>query len=204
MDSPAVYPKHMAAVPPHLVQRKTPTTYSSSPLRPSARTSVNAAERERLTASIVSSSTRRQPIDLESLEAPKVNGHGSYSSESPDEYLPTPTTVARDPRDEAPSQTTPAVSRSASSYTVNRPIDFDGLSWPSKSWPERGWRTLLKSFFRSWYERASGSHTQAGRRALTEIGRSRNDHLGMYRRRSKPRGSARDAGALCKSHALLY
>lgn len=159
MDSPAVYPKPIAAISPHLVHRKTPTAYSSSPLRPSARTSVNAAERERLTASIVSSSTRRQPIDLDSLEAPKVNGHGSYSSEIPDEYPPTPTTIARDPRDEAPSQTTPAVSQSASSYTLNRPIDFDGLSWPSESWPERGCRVLLKEFFRSWYERASGSYT---------------------------------------------
>ena len=162
MDSPALYPKPKAAIPPYLMHGKTLTAHSSSPLRPSARTSVNAVERERLTASIVSSNTRRQPINLDSLESPKVNGHESYSSEVPDEGLAAPINIdvrARDPRDEAPSQTTPAVSRPASPYTLNPPMDFDGLSWPSELWPERGSRISLKDFLRSWDERAPGSDT---------------------------------------------
>lgn len=40
----------------------------------------------------------------------------------------------RDPRDEGGPLTPPAtVSRPASPYTLNPPIDFDGLSWPCKS-----------------------------------------------------------------------
>ena len=162
MDLPTVYPKPITAIPPYLMHGKTPTAHSSPPLRPSARTSVNASERERLTASIVSSNTRRQPIDLDSLELPKVNGHGSYSSDILDEPLAAPTTIVRDPEDEAPSQMTPAVSRPAGPYASNRPIDFDGLSWPSESWPKRECRILLKEFHRSGDERASGSYTQTG------------------------------------------
>ena len=63
---------------------------------------------------------------------------------------------------------------------------------------------MLKEFLRSWDERASGSYTEAGSRAITEIERSCNDHFGMYRRRSGPGGSARDPGTLCQSYALLY
>ena len=63
---------------------------------------------------------------------------------------------------------------------------------------------MLKEFLRSRDERAPGSYTEAVRREVTEIGRRYNDYLGMYRRRSRPRGSARNTGALCKSHALLY
>lgn len=43
------------------------------------------------------------------------------------------TEAARDPRDEAPYRT--PKSGSASPYTLNPPIDFDGLSWPSVSSP---------------------------------------------------------------------
>ena len=39
---------------------------------------------------------------------------------------------ARDNRDEAPP-TPVTISRPASPYTLNPPIDFDGLSWPSRS-----------------------------------------------------------------------
>lgn len=137
MDSLPFPPKSIAAIPSYLMNGKTHTAHSSSPLRPSTRTSVNAEERERLTASIASSNAGRQPIDLDSVGLPKVNGHGSYSLEVPDEDSAAPTNIdvsARDPRDEAPSQTTPTVSRPASPYTLNPPIDFDGLSWPSESW----------------------------------------------------------------------
>ena len=37
----------------------------------------------------------------------------------------------RDPRDQA-AAITPTVSRPASPYTLNPPIDFDGLSWPCR------------------------------------------------------------------------
>ncbi len=149
-------------MPSNLMNGKTYTAHTSSPLRSSARTSVNAEERERLTASILSSNARRQPIDLESLESPKVNGRGPYPSEVSDEDLSAPTYIdvsARDPRDEAPARTTATVSRPASPYTLNPPIDFDGLSWPSESWLERGCKIMLKEFVRSWDERASGSYT---------------------------------------------
>ena len=123
----------MAAIPSYLMNGK------SSPLRPSTRTSVNAEERERLTASIVSSNVRRQPIDLDSLGSQRINGHAKYPQDLSEEDIATPTNIdvsARDPRDEAPSQSTSTVSRLASPYTLNPPIDFDGLSWPSESWLE--------------------------------------------------------------------
>ncbi len=162
MDSPPLALKPIAAIPSYLMNGKPYTAHSSSPLRPSARTSVNADERERLTASIVSSNARRQPIDLDSLESPKANGHRSYPLAVPEEPSATPANIdvsARDPRDEAPSQTTSTVSQPASPYTLNPPIDFDGLSWPSESWLERGCKRMLKESLRSWDERAFGSNT---------------------------------------------
>ena len=164
MDSSPVSPKPRAANPSYLINGKTHTTHSSSPLRPSVRTSVNAEERERLTASIISSNARRQPIDLDSSTPSGVNGHGKYPSDGPDgKAAPTDIDVsARDPRDEAISHTTPAVSRPASPYTLNPPIDFDGLSWPSESRLEGACKIMLKEFLRSWDKRASGSYTEAG------------------------------------------
>ena len=194
-------------MPSYLMNGRTYSAYGSPGLHPAARTSVNAEERERLTASIVSSNARRQPIDLDFLEPVKANGHGSYPSELSDEDSAAPTSIdvsARDPRDEAPSQTIPSVDRPASPYTSYPPIDFDGLSWPSESWLERGCKIMLKGVLRSWDEKASRSHARAGERAFAEIGRSHNDHLGVYWRGSGPRGSAGNAGALRKSHAVLY
>ena len=162
MDTPTFSPHPIAAIPHYLMNRKSHIAHTSSPLRPSSRTSVNAEERERLTASIVSSNTRRQPIDLDSFESPKVNGHSPYALEKPDEDSTSPTKIdvsARDPRDEAPSLTAPIGSRPASPYTLNPPIDFDGLSWPSESWLGRGCEIMLKEFPRSGDERASGSYT---------------------------------------------
>lgn len=119
---------------------KTLRAQSSSLPRPSPRTSVNAEERERLTASILSSNAGRQPIDLDSLVSSNTNGHGSHRLEISDQDPAAPTNIdvsARDPRDEAPSQSTATVSRPASAYTLNPPIDFDGLSWPSLGTRER-------------------------------------------------------------------
>ena len=162
MDSLPFSSKIKAAIPLYLMNGKTHTAHGGSPLRPSTRTSVNAEERERLAASILSSNARRHPIDLDSLQSPKVNGHDSYPPEISDKDSAAPAKIdvsARDPRDEAPSPTTATVSRPASPYTLNPPIDFDGLSWPSESWLEPGCKMMLKGFLRSWDERASGSYT---------------------------------------------
>ena len=136
MDSPLYSFKPIAAVPSYLMNGKKNTAHSSSLLRPSARTSVNIEEREKLTASIISSNARRQPIELDSLDSPNTNGHGTYPPEVPAKDLAPPSDIdvsARDSRDKALSQTTPIMSRPASLYTLNPPIDFDGLSWPSES-----------------------------------------------------------------------
>ena len=166
MDSPHFSLNSRAAVPSYLTNGKTHTAHSSSPLRPSTRTSVNAEEREKLTASILSSNARRQPIDLDSLESSKLNGHESYPSDGSSKDSAPPSKIdvsARDPRDEAPSPITTSVSRPHSPYTLNPPIDFDGLSWPSESTLERGCKIMLKEFPRSWDKRAPGSYTSAGR-----------------------------------------
>ncbi|KAI9828421.1 MAG: GTP cyclohydrolase I [Thelocarpon impressellum] len=47
------------------------------------------------------------------------------------------TEAARDPRDEARPLASATASRPASPYTLNPPIDFDGLSWPSLGTRER-------------------------------------------------------------------
>ena len=149
MDCPPFSPKPRAALPSYLMSGKTHTAHTSSPLRPSTRTSVNAEERERLTASILSSNARRQPIDLDSLESPKVNVYNPYPPEVPNKDPAAPTKIdvsARDPRDEAPSLMTATESRPASPYTLNPPIDFDGLSWPSESSFKYNCKIMLKEF----------------------------------------------------------
>ena len=108
------------------------TTHKRSPLR---RTSVNGKEREALTASIKSSHEGRQLIDLDSTDGPQTNGHGSFlvaqvnaeAASAIDFDIP-----PRDPRDEAPENSPLPSTRPASPYTLNPPIDFDGLSWPSE------------------------------------------------------------------------
>src|SRR5204863_9994730 len=93
-----------------------------------------------LIATITSSTTRRQPVELDGRKPIALNGTHNGSSQ----YLamahsakhdlslrPRLTEAARDPRDEA-APTPPTASRPASPYTLNPPIDFDGLSWPSK------------------------------------------------------------------------
>ena len=153
MDTPPSCHKPRAAIPSYLMNGKTHTAHTSSPLRPSTRTSVNAEERDKLTASILSSNTRRQPIELDPLQSPKVNGHDPHLLENSDNESAAPTKIdisARDPRDEAPSPTTATMNRPASPYTLNPPIDFDGLSWPSESLLEQGRKLLLKEFPRSW------------------------------------------------------
>ena len=61
-----------------------------------------------------------------------VHEHASASGQDAPVSL---SEAARDPRDEAPITPPISVSRPASPYTMNPPIDFDGLSWPSEFVP---------------------------------------------------------------------
>ncbi len=127
MDSPPLGPKPKSALPSHLINR-------SSPLH----TSSENRERESLVASINASSGRRQPVDLDGSQIPTSNGdavslhHAVRPRPARPAVYSNLTEAARDPRDEAAPPTPPSSSRPASPYTLNPPIDFDGLSWPSK------------------------------------------------------------------------
>ena len=112
-----------------------------------AQASISSQEREKLVASIRSSSNGRQSVDLEDTQQqfPRTDGDSILNKLT----IPTPAVRPnissrlslserpRDPRDEkerpqngfAPPS---ANSRPESPYTRNPPIDFDGLSWPSK------------------------------------------------------------------------
>ncbi|KAJ5104678.1 hypothetical protein NUU61_002025 [Penicillium alfredii] len=95
----------------------------------------DARERESLNSSIRSSFAPRIPVEF---DAPVTESAGDYTSETPAvrspvaaRGRPTLNDPPRDPRDEGGPLTPPAtVSRPASPYTLNPPIDFDGLSWP--------------------------------------------------------------------------
>lgn len=130
MDS-AVTPK--SALPSHLLNFNSHTPNGGSPLR----TSVGAIERERLTASIHSLNSDRRPIDLALLENPESSPHQPYAPDGTQQNAKTLVNVshfgvpARD-RDKGLGPTAQVTSRPASPYTLNPPIDFDGLSWPSE------------------------------------------------------------------------
>lgn len=110
--------------------------------RKNSRASIGAKERERLQASILlTTNKRREAIDLEqvngdghhhpsTIDLGNVNDHGNHPSSSRPTRPSDLEVEARDPRDEAPAPVTR--SRVPSPYTLNPPIDFDGLSWPSK------------------------------------------------------------------------
>ncbi|KAK4697003.1 GTP cyclohydrolase IA, partial [Lecanoromycetidae sp. Uapishka_2] len=131
MDSSLSSPKTKAALPSHLLNGTNHTSHPSSPL---GRTFINVKERDKLTASIKSSHNGRQPIDLESDDVLQTDGHRTYPPDDGYEEPNEPVKLsvsARDPRDEAAEPAPAALSRPASPYTLNPPIDFDGLSWPS-------------------------------------------------------------------------
>ncbi|KAL9129495.1 MAG: hypothetical protein Q9217_002055 [Psora testacea] len=137
----------LSAVTGSLLDETGGSTHHSSPLR---RTSVNTKERDKLTASIKNSNKRRQPISLDT-DGLQVNGgiHDRDEEASEEPREPTKLDVsARDPRDEAPSSPSPTISHPASPYTQNRPIDFDGLSWPSLGTRERREATPAQSLDR--------------------------------------------------------
>ncbi len=142
MDPPSLDTKPISALPSHLLNNDVRMHNGRSPLR----TSVGAKEREKLTASIVSSSGRKPAIDLDSLHKSNVNGYDLPKMQ--EQYFENSSSAvdldvaARDPRDRPAVRTTPHPSRPASPYTLNPPIDFDGLSWPS----EFGLDLLSKSY----------------------------------------------------------
>lgn len=122
MDSPPLGPKPKSALPSHL-------TTASSPLSLSQEAR-DKRERDKLYASIESSSTIRHPVDLDApngyfgkkqLSKTPMNGHAYHPESTVNEEH------ARDPRDEAAH----SASRPESPFTANPTIDFDGLSWPS-------------------------------------------------------------------------
>jgi len=123
MDSPPLGPMPKSPLATRLLN-------GSSPLH----TSVSSQERQRLAASIEASSYERQPIDLS--QDVHINGSNPYHKEQAPLRRPAQPSqlgeAARDPRDDASASTQLLTSRPASPYTLNPPIDFDGLSWPSK------------------------------------------------------------------------
>ena len=136
MNSQSLGPKPI--LPPHLSNGDNHAAHRSSPLR---KTSINGKEREALTASIKFSQNRRQPINLDYPVGPQVNGHATYppnktyAASGTDEEDESGTKIdvpPRDPRNQAPEAPLPNSTRPASPYTLNPPIDFDGLSWPSE------------------------------------------------------------------------
>ena len=80
-------------------------------------------ERQRLAAAIESTSRKRQRTD-------SVLSNGNIDSVPSD--LLTINEPARDVRDQATPPDALSQSRPSSPYTLNPPVDFDGLSWPSR------------------------------------------------------------------------
>lgn len=111
----------------------------------------NVRERENLNSSIQNSFSRRQAVDPDlpkdavpsELQQPSDGGHqhngqnndgnGIVKERNNNAGLTLSTrNLSEPPRDPRDHATTPVPSRPASPYTLNPPIDFDGLSWPSE------------------------------------------------------------------------
>lgn len=128
MDAPPPAGKSKSELVPHLLNGNSHKQSSSSPLR----TSVSFREREKLAASIISSNSKRQAFDLSRGQNPKYGSHVMPLSDGNYPRLKDIESPARDPGDELNNLSTQGVGRPASPYTLNPPIDFDGLSWPSE------------------------------------------------------------------------
>jgi GTP cyclohydrolase I len=129
MDSPPLNP-----VPKTSRFAKIPSSDSQG-----SRAPYNPRERDTLFDSIAASTVSRKPINFDELHQ-KANGPielTDRSDQSANAHMavtmshPHLKAPPRDPRDQ-PSTSSPMLSRPASPYTSNPPIDFDGLSWPSK------------------------------------------------------------------------
>jgi GTP cyclohydrolase I len=137
MNSPPIPgPKPKSALPAYLL---------NGGLRP--QTSTRARERENLTSSIKSTYGRSAIVDVADEDSSTLSSPWADKQED----LAVTNAIsqislkkaARDPRDEAVPPTPPvSASRPASPYTLNPPIDFDGLSWPSKVFRSPGCAAL--------------------------------------------------------------
>ncbi|CEJ60419.1 Putative GTP cyclohydrolase I [Penicillium brasilianum] len=134
-------PAKPSAIPSHMLNGSSPLQ-SSTAAGGVTRVRDNR-ERESLNSSIRSSFAPRVPPEFESLEAGShPAGEHTAASTAATEAGAAQTALSlrgrlplndppRDPRDEGAPLTPPATSsRPASPYTMNPPIDFDGLSWP--------------------------------------------------------------------------
>ncbi|KAK9855544.1 hypothetical protein MYU51_002065 [Penicillium brevicompactum] len=127
-----------SAIPSHMLN-------GSSPLQRSSTSGRDSRERESLNSSIRTSFEPRIPLEFDPRA--ETNGAEAGAAAPVDPTVSTSTASVpirsvvpvrptlndppRDPRDEGGPLTPPAtVSRPASPYTLNPPIDFDGLSWP--------------------------------------------------------------------------
>ena len=135
MDSPPVGPRPRSSLPSRLMN-------GSSTLH----LSVSTKERQKLAASIQSSSYERQAVDLEAPQDAHLNGDDTHyktlMQNTQPKLSPPLSELTRDARDNAASLS----SRPASPYTLNPPIDFDGLSWPSECWNILRLIQMLKRF----------------------------------------------------------
>ncbi|OJD33009.1 gtp cyclohydrolase i [Diplodia corticola] len=117
----------LSAVPPHVVNG-TSTTQTR-----------DQRERDNLYASIQSSASARQPIELARPDGvySKPQTHKTDLVRGKAHMVNGLEEHARDPRDEASPPTPLATSRPQSPFTQHPTIDFDGLSWPSLGTRER-------------------------------------------------------------------
>ncbi|KAJ5708920.1 GTP cyclohydrolase 1 [Penicillium malachiteum] len=140
MGSGSSPPSKPSAIPSHMLNGSSPLQASSSP--GSGTRARDARERESLNSSIRSSFAPRVPaelgFDVEGATATAAPTDDATAREAGIAQgtlairgRPTLNDPPRDPRDEAGPLTPPATtSRPASPYTMNPPVDFDGLSWP--------------------------------------------------------------------------
>ncbi|KAJ6022186.1 GTP cyclohydrolase 1 [Penicillium herquei] len=140
MGSGSSPPSKPSAIPSHMLNGSSPLQSSSSP--GSGTRARDARERESLNTSIRSSFAPRVPaglgFDVEDATATVAPTDDATAREAGIAHgtlairgRPTLNDPPRDPRDEAGPLTPPATtSRPASPYTMNPPVDFDGLSWP--------------------------------------------------------------------------
>lgn len=131
MDTSSFGAYQKSALPSHLRHRSSQMPNGGSPLQ----TSVGVKELERLTASIHSLNDGRRSLDLSSPQGSQSSTQQTDASQS--RYRRTESGISsanlnvapRDPRDKTSELN---ISRPSSSNSLDTPIDFDGLSWPSK------------------------------------------------------------------------
>ena len=135
MNSPPLGPKKKSALPSHLLNGASPLHHS-----------VNAKENSTSIASIENANHHPQHFESRSSNwDPQESTEPQSVSDGSDSYERVPHTPiyphqqallggssARDPRDKASPPIHPTSNRPESPYTLNPPIDFDGLSWPSE------------------------------------------------------------------------